>query len=151
RTLAAARARVAELQNRAELTRQPARQDQIDAAEREAEAAEAALALAREALADRTVAAPAAARVDRIYLRAGEYAAAGQPVLSLLPPANVKAVFFVPEPELSALSPGDTVTLACDGCGVGLRGVVSHIAAQAEFAPPVIYSEDARARLVFRA
>jgi HlyD family secretion protein len=150
RTLAATQARVAELQSRAELVGQPAREDQIAAAEREAEAAQAELDLAREALSDRAIPAPAAGRVDRIYLREGEYAAAGQPVLSLLPPGNVKAVFFTPEPELSALAPGDPVTLDCDGCAAPLRGVVSHIAAQAEFAPPVIYSEDARARLVFR-
>lgn len=150
RALAAARARVAELESRTELVRQPAREDLIAAAEREAEAAAAAQALAQQALADRTVSAPAPGRIDRVYLRQGEYAAAGQPVLSLLPPENVKAVFFAPETELSALSVGDPVTIGCDGCAAPLRAVISHIAAQAEFAPPVIYSEEARARLVFR-
>ncbi len=150
RGLAAARARVSELQSRLDLARAPAREDQIAAAQREAEAARAALELAMEQLDDRSVTAPKAGRVDAIYLRDGEYAAPGAPVLSLLPPDNIKAVFFAPEDRLSSLSVGDRVGLSCDGCPDTLAGSITHIASRAEFAPPLIYSEDARAKLVFR-
>jgi HlyD family secretion protein len=141
---------VTELQSRLDLIRQPARQDLIEAAQREVEAAEAERALAEEGLGDRAVAAPKAGRIDAVYLREGEYAGPGQPVLSLLPPENLKAVFFAPETELANLAVGDPVTVACDGCDGALSGVITHIGARAEFAPPVIYSEDARAKLVFR-
>src|SRR5690606_32589426 len=150
RTLSSAQARVAELQSRLDLVRAPAREDQIAAAQQETEAARADLALAQQDLADRTVAAPAAGRVDKVYLRTGEYAAPGQPVLSLLPPENIKAVFFVAQEALSGVSVGDPVAIDCDSCPDDLAGSITHIAARAEFAPPVIYSEDARANLVFR-
>lgn len=75
--------------------------------------------------------------------------AAGTPVVSLLPPANIFVRFFIPEPALSSLHYGDVVALACDGCPAGLSATVSFISPQAEYTPPVIYSESSRAKLVF--
>ena len=40
--------------------------------------------------------------------------------------------------------------MRCDGCAGDLVARVSFISAQAEFTPPVIYSQEERARLVFR-
>lgn len=74
---------------------------------------------------------------------------AGQPVLALLPPGNIKLRFFVPEAELSGIRLGQSLAARCDGCGAPLQVRVSHIAAQAEYTPPVIYSNAQRARLVF--
>jgi HlyD family secretion protein len=45
---------------------------------------------------------------------------------------------------------GDRVSVQCDGCPRDLAAHVSFISAQAEFTPPVIYSPEERARLVFR-
>ena len=56
---------------------------------------------------------------------------------------------FVPEPRLGALKVGQKVALACDACGPGLEATVAYIASQAEFTPPVIYSKDNRAKMVF--
>jgi HlyD family secretion protein len=42
-----------------------------------------------------------------------------------------------------------TVTYSCDGCGAARQAKISYIAPRAEFTPPVIYSERARAKLVF--
>ena len=47
------------------------------------------------------------------------------------------------------LQRGAKVGLACDGCAAGLEATIAYIAPQAEFTPPVIYSKDARAKLVF--
>jgi HlyD family secretion protein len=74
---------------------------------------------------------------------------AGQPVLTLLPPENVKARFYVPEPRLGAVTVGQGVELRCDGCPAPIRATVTWISPQAEYTPPVIYSKDSRARLVF--
>jgi HlyD family secretion protein len=79
----------------------------------------------------------------------GEWVPAGAPVVSVLPAANVKARFFVPETELGRVRVGQGVKLACDGCGAPIDAKVSFIATQAEFTPPVIYSKDSRAKLVF--
>jgi HlyD family secretion protein len=69
-------------------------------------------------------------------------------VLSLLPPANIKARFFVPE-RGRVLRAGQAVTISCDGCGALIPAQISRIATQPEFTPPVIYSNGQRSKLVF--
>ena len=39
--------------------------------------------------------------------------------------------------------------MSCDGCEKGLTAKVSFIARSAEYTPPVIYSQEERAKLVF--
>ena len=75
--------------------------------------------------------------------------AAGSPVISLLPPGNIFVRFFVPEPMLGTLHQGDPVALKCDGCVAGLKGAISFISPQAEYTPPLIYSESSTSKLVF--
>ncbi len=150
RALNIARSRVAELENRLRIAALPARDDQVAAARQEADAARAARAQAQSQLDDRSVRAPAAGRVDRVYLRPGEFAAAGQPVISLLPPENIKIVFFVPEPQLQKVSVGADVALSCDGCADNLGGTISFISSGTEFTPPIIYSDNERTKLVYR-
>ena len=144
-----ARQRVSELEAALRTARQPARAQERAAAAAQAQAASSALAAQRWRLAQTTQAAPADARVTDTFYRVGEWVAAGQPVLALLPPAQRKARFYVPEPEVGALHPGDAVLLACDGCGAPIAARVSRIASQAEYPPPVIYSTAQRAKLVF--
>jgi len=43
------------------------------------------------------------------------------------------------------------VALACDGCPAGLTARISFVSPQAEYTPPVIYSNSARSKLVFMA
>ena len=83
--------------------------------------------------------------------RPGETLQAGAPVVSLLPPENIFIRFFVPEPSLAHVHPGDTVALSCDNCPPDLTGVVSFLSPQAEYTPPFIYSESTRAKFVFLA
>jgi HlyD family secretion protein len=115
-----------------------------------ANAARAALATAEWNLSERTVRARTAGGVEDVYFRAGEYAAAGTPVVAVLPAANIYVRFFVREPELNAVKPGGTVRVSCDGCPENLRARVTFISQQAEFTPPVIYSVGNRERLVFK-
>jgi HlyD family secretion protein len=109
---------------------------------------EARLNSSQTRLARRKVFSPAAGTVQQLYFRPGEMVTAGRPVLSLLPPGNIKIRFFVPEAELPRISYGETVRVSCDGCG-DIKARVSFIAKSAEFTPPVIYSLDERAKLVF--
>ena len=87
--------------------------------------------------------------VQQIYFRPGEMVPASRPVLSMLPPGNLKVRFYVPETGLPNIAYGDEIKVACDGCAAGLTARVSFIARQSEFTPPVIYSLDERAKLVF--
>jgi HlyD family secretion protein len=74
----------------------------------------------------------------------------GRPILSLLPPGNVRVRFFVPQAELPKVKLGERIAVECDGCAADLVARVNFISAQAEFTPPVIFSPEERARLVFR-
>ena len=127
-----------------------ARDDEIAAQEALVEQRRAELAQADKHLLELAPRAPADAFVEKLFYRPGEVVAAGQPVVSLLPPGNVKLVFFLPEPRLGAVRIGQTVAFACDGCAAGAEGRVSFIASQAEYTPPVIYSIGNRDKLVFR-
>ena len=129
----------------------PARADQLVAAEANVKAADAALAEAEWHLAQREGHAPSGGLVEDVYFRVGEAASPGQAVVSILPPANIKIRFFIAEPDLGQIHVGNKVKLTCDGCAENLSGTVRFIATQAEYTPPVIYSENAKSKLVFMA
>ena len=74
---------------------------------------------------------------------------ANAPVVSVLPDDKRKLRFYVPQDRIAGLKPGMTISYSCDGCGGERSAKISYIAPRAEFSPPVIYSEKARAKLVF--
>ena len=146
---AQARAQVAELDAALRVARLPARTQERAAAHASAGAAAEAVKQADWRLAQKTQRAPAAAQVADTFFRPGEWVPAGQPVVSLLPLGAVKARFYVAESEAGALAPGQAVTIRCDGCGAPIAARIARIATQAEYTPPVIYSNSQRAKLVF--
>ena len=85
---------------------------------------------------------------DTLY-RTGEWIAAGRPAVVLLPPQNIKVRTFVPQPLLASIRQGDRVQVTVDGKAAPLVGTVRFISPQAEYTPPVIYSRESRAKLVF--
>jgi len=87
--------------------------------------------------------------VQQVYFRPGETTPPSRPVLALLPPGNLKIRFFAPETELARVQYGDTLRVSCDGCAPGLTAKVTFIASNAEYTPPVIYSLEERAKLVY--
>ena len=93
--------------------------------------------------------APSAARVEEVFYRPGEWVAANQPVVSLLPDDRIKVRFFVPEQEVARYRPGQSVRFSCDGCASGLSAKISYVSPRPEFTPPIIFSRDSRDRLVF--
>ncbi|MFP5306868.1 MAG: HlyD family secretion protein [Gammaproteobacteria bacterium] len=114
-------------------------------------AAEAQVRQAQASLAEKSVSAPAAGRIEDIYFRPGEWVPAGSPVLALLPPERRVLRFFVPEPVVGTLRIGQGLQVHCDGCGEPIAARLSFIASSAEFTPPVIFSREQRAQLVYRA
>lgn len=127
-----------------------ARDDEIRAAEAELAAARAALARAQWALDQKTRTAPAPGRVHETYVNPGEFTPAGQPVVSLLPETNLHVRFFVPETALAQLPVGTPLRIRVDGMAEPIPGRVRMQAVQPEYTPPVIYSREARSRLVYR-
>jgi HlyD family secretion protein len=144
-----ATARVEELEARLKASALGAREDRIAAARAAMAVAEQNLVQADRKLKEAAPLAPAAARVEDTYYRPGEFVEAGHPVVSLLPPENVKIRFFVPERSLSSLTHGQTVHITCDGCGQAVEATITFISSQTEFTPPVIYSVGSRDKLVF--
>ena len=126
-----------------------AQAEQIEVATAQLHAQQAALADAQAKLDQLSPRAPVAARVQDVFYQQGEWAAANQPVVSLLPDDKVKIRFFVPEQDVSRYHPGDSIHFSCDGCATGLSARVIYISAQPEFTPPIIYSRGSRDRLVF--
>lgn len=125
------------------------RTDQISAADAALKAQEAALERARWELDQKSRSAPRDALVFDTLYREGEWVAAGHPVVILLPPQNVKVRAFVPETAIGAVHYGDKVRVTVDGLPEPVTGTVSFISPHAEYTPPVIYSREARSKLVF--
>jgi HlyD family secretion protein len=144
-----AEGRVRELEAELVTAHLPARADEVAAANAALEAAKAALTDAEWRLTRRVASAPAAGLITDTFFEPGEFVPQGRPVVSLLPPANIKVRFFVSEAALGAFTIGDAVTITCDGCAAPIPAAVTFISPDAEFTPPVIYSEDARQKLVF--
>ncbi len=137
-------------QDRADLAtaRLGSREDAVRSAEADAAAAKARLDQARWSLDQKGQCAPVAGLVFDLIQHPGDFVGAGKPVLSLLPPENVKVRFFVPQSALAGLAPGQEAAVSMDG-GQPFPAAISFISPQAEYTPPVIYSSQSRAKLVF--
>ncbi len=141
--------RVAQLEEDLKTASLGMRDDQIAAAEAEVKAREATLAKAEWDLSQKSQSAKQDALVFDTLYREGEWVAAGKPVVTLLPPANIKVRAFVPEPRMGSLHQGGSIRVAVDGAAETFTGKVSYIFPQAEYTPPVIYSKESRDKLVF--
>jgi HlyD family secretion protein len=124
-------------------------QASLDSAVSALRVAEARVNTSETRLARRRGFAPVAGTIQQIYFRVGEMVPMQRPVLSIMPPGNMKIRFFVPEAELPKLSIGDEVRVTCDNCSADLTARIYFIATTAEYTPPVIYSLDERNKLVY--
>ena len=124
-------------------------QANLDSATSALRVAEARVNTSQTRLARRSGFAPVGGTIQQIYFREGEIVPAQRPVLSIMPPGNMKLRFFVPESRLPTLSVGEEVRVACDNCAPDLTAKIYFIATAAEYTPPVIYSMDERDRLVY--
>jgi HlyD family secretion protein len=124
-------------------------QANLDSAVSALRVAEAQVVTSQTRLARRNGYAPIAGKVQQIYFREGETVPAQRPVLSIMPPGNMKVRFYVPEVDLPKLAIGDEVRVACDNCSADLTARIYFIATTAEYTPPVIYSLDERNKLVY--
>ena len=146
-----AEARVAQLTAQLKVIELPARDAQQQQAEANLAAARASADAARIALVERDVTAPAAGQIEKLFYNAGEVDSAGGPLLSLRTDGALKVKFYLPEAGRSAYPVGSMFRVSCDGCPDGITAILSYLAADPQFTPPVIYSRDERQRLSFLA
>jgi len=125
------------------------RSGEVAAAKAEVEAARAVLEQADWRLGQKSVPAPATGLVQNTFYVPGEWVPAGKPVVSILPPANIKLRFYVPETAVGALRIGQSLSVSCDGCASPVAATLRYISTEPEYTPPVIYSRESRAKLVF--
>ncbi len=125
------------------------RREQIAAARAEVAGAKAALRAQVQRRREIAPVAPAKGVVEQTFYNPGEWVPANAPVVSILPDSKRKLRFYVPQDRIASVRIGATVHYSCDGCGAERQAKVSYISPRSEFTPPVIYSETARAKLVF--
>jgi HlyD family secretion protein len=126
-----------------------ARSDDIRAAEADVAAVQASLARSEWNVAQKQQVATEDALVfDTLYVQ-GEWVPAGAPIVALLPPRNLKVRFFVSQTLIGSLGIGQKVSIVLDGVSTPFPAKINYISPQAEFTPPVIYSQENRAKLVF--
>jgi HlyD family secretion protein len=125
------------------------RSEEMAQAQAEIDAAKAVLAQADWRLGQKAQSAPQGGLVQDTFFVQGEWVPAGRPVVSILPPANLKLRFFVPETVVGQLHVGQAINATCDGCGAPIPATISYVSPNSEFTPPVIYSKESRAKLVF--
>ncbi|HTX75887.1 MAG TPA: HlyD family efflux transporter periplasmic adaptor subunit [Terracidiphilus sp.] len=142
-------AKVQELEADLAVDALPARDQQIRAQRNQVAADRASLADAEWRLAQKTMVSPRQGLVFDTLYRRGEWVAAGNPVVELLPPENLEVRFFVPEPIVGKLRVGQSVRIHCDGCAAQVPANITFISPQCEYTPPVIYSNENRSKLVF--
>jgi HlyD family secretion protein len=142
-------ARVDQLAADLETAKLGGREDAIHAAQAAVEALSAALAKARWSFDQKQQFAPTNAFVQDTLYRQGEWVAAGNPVVMLLPPANIKVRFFVPQAVLPQIKTGESVNVSFDGGKHPYSGTINYISTQAEYTPPVIFNRENRSKLVY--
>ena len=143
-------ARVREAEAQLNNALQPLGRDaEREGAESEVDAAKAALAQAAWRLEQKSVAAPMAGLVHETFFVEGEWVPAGRPVAALLPPGNVKVRLYVPQTVLASMQVQKPLEIRCDGCPAPLEARVTYVSNQAEYTPPVLFSRESRAKLMF--
>ncbi len=125
------------------------RTDALAAAAADVSAATAAKEKTDWAVAQKSQAAPRAALVYDTLYRVGEFVAAGNPVVSLLPAENIKVRFFVPEAEFATLKAGAAVRITLTGRPTPLEARISYLSPSPEYTPPILYNRENRSKLVF--
>jgi HlyD family secretion protein len=146
-----AAAQLAALQSQIALSRNSVgRPGELRAAQADVTAAASIADQKQWLLSKKSVNAPAAGVIAETYFQPGEWVSAGAPVASLLPDTQRHIRFFVPQARVATLSLNQTIEARCDGCAEPIRAHIDFIASEAEYTPPVIYSRNSRAKLVFR-
>lgn len=121
----------------------------IEGAQANVTEARAGLSAAQRELDELSPVAPRAGRIDDIMFKPGETVPPNVAVVSIVPNDEIRVRFYVPQALVNAYKPGRRVAIACDGCAAGMTAVVDFVSSRPEFTPPIIYSLDARQKLVF--
>lgn len=144
------RAKLSEVSQNLTTAKLAARSDEIIAAKARVLEAIAQLNQTKWQLNQKTILSPISGIVFDRYYRTGEVVPADHPVLSILQNQNIYLVTYLPEKMLSTIKLRQSIQFTCDGCKKNMTAKISFISPEAEFTPPVIYSEKTTEKLIYR-
>jgi len=122
----------------------------LSAAESNTEALKAQLSKLKWMKEQKTVVSPVDALVFETYFQKGEQINVGIPVLALLPPNQIKVIFYVRGSDLAKFKLNQKVKVTCTNCTQSIPAQINFISPKAEFTPPVLYSSEMSSKLTFR-
>jgi HlyD family secretion protein len=123
---------------------------QAEAATAQVHAGEALVARAELFAAECEIRAPRAAAVSDLPREEGELVAPGAVLVRLIDLSDVKATFYLPNPEIGVVRPGAPAIVVADAWpGQQFKAKVRTVALEAEFTPRNIQTRTDRDRLVY--
>ena len=135
---------------RLKLVQAGSRRETVNAARAQAVEAQAGAEAARIVLEDLEVKTPIDGVVTRKHAEAGETVAAGRPVVTVTDVSKPWVRVYVPEHQIGKVRLGAPAKIRIDSFpGRDFAGRVSYIAAQAEFTPKNVQTQEERVKLVF--
>lgn len=127
-----------------------ARREEVKVAEAQAKAASLQVDLEDERMGRVQLRSPSAGIVVGVHARPGEVVSTGAPIVTIADQEHPLVTVFVPEGKVGGLHLNQAATITTDSLPAGIQGQIEHIAAQTEFAPRYIWSDQERPRLVVR-
>jgi HlyD family secretion protein len=147
----AARAALRGAQERLALVREGPRAEDVEQARARVERAGEAHALAEVRLGYAVLASPLDGIVLADHIEPGEFVAAGTPIVTVGDLANVWLRAYINETDLGRVKVGQQARVTTDTFpGKAYGGRISFIASQAEFTPKNVQTERERVKLVYR-
>lgn len=142
-------AKVKELTNVRTVAKLAKRSDQIHAQEAHIKELKESLNQAQWKLNEKALKSRGNALVFDTLYREGEWVPSGGIVVRLLPPQNIKIRFFVPQAIAEKLAINQKASIISRADGKTLSARITYISTEAEYTPPVIYSNETKDKLTF--
>lgn len=145
-----ARAQVEEAEAEWKLRQKGSRQEEIDQAYAAMLAAQHAVAVIDQQIAELKVTSPVSGTVQAVDLQPGDLVSANAPTLTLLDTSHLWVRAYVPENQLD-LSLGQKVKITVDSYpGESFTGEITFVSRAAEFTPRNVQTPEERSKQVFR-
>ncbi len=146
-----AKAFLAQAQQRLALVKKGPRQEVIDQARARLQQTEQALAIAETRLTYTALASPVSGLVLSENVEAGEYVAAGTPIVTVADLEDIWLRAYINETDLGRVKVGQAARITTDTYpGKAYDGRLSFIASEAEFTPKSVQTPKERVKLVYR-
>lgn len=142
-------AKVKELKNMLDVAKLSKRLDQITAQKARIKQLTSAVAQAQWKVDEKGVKSRYNALIFDTLYREGEFVPMGGIIIRLLPPENIKIRFFVPQKVAESLQIGHRVSIISRNDGKKISAKVTYISPEAEFTPPIIYSNETKDKLTY--